>query len=69
MASSSTKERMKNYRARLRKEGFRPIQLWTVDQNEPNFKSELRRQVAKLKEEEEEQNLAFWEQAAAWPRK
>ena len=60
---------MKNYRARLRKEGFRPIQLWTVDQNGPNFKSELRCQVANLKEEEEKQDLAFWEQAAAWPSK
>ena len=67
MASSTTKERMKNYRARLRKEGLRPIQLWTVDQSGPNFKSEIRHQVANLKEEEEKQELAFWEQAAAWP--
>mgnify|MGYP003689881133 CR=1 FL=1 len=58
---------MKNYRARLRKEGFRPIQLWTVDQNGPNLKSEMGRQVANLKEGEEKQDLAFWEQASAWP--
>ena len=58
---------MKNYRARLRKEGFRPIQISTVDLNGPNFKSEIRRQVANLKEEEEKQELAFWEQASAWP--
>ena len=58
---------MKNYRARLRKAGFRPIQIWTVDQNGPNFKSEIRRQVANLKEEEEKQELAFWEHAASWP--
>ena len=55
MNTSTTKERMKNYRARLRKEGLRPIQLWTVDQNGPEFKSEIRRQVANLKEEEEKQ--------------
>ena len=67
MPSSTTKERMKNYRARLRKEGLRPIQLWTVDQSGPNFKSVIRLQVANLKEEEEKQELAFWEQAAAWP--
>ena len=67
MASTTTKERMKNYRARLRMEGFRPIQIWTVDLNGPNFKSEIRRQVANLKEEEEKQELAFWEQASAWP--
>ena len=67
MATSTTTERMKNYRARLRKEGFRPIQLWMVDQSSPNFKSEIRRQVANLEEEEEKQELAFWEQAAAWP--
>ena len=67
MATPSTKERMKNYRARLRKEGFRPIQIWTVDLNGPDFKSEIRRQVANLKEEKEKQELAFWEQASAWP--
>ena len=67
MATPSTKERMKNYRARLCKEGFRPIQIWTVDLNSPNFKSEIRRQVANLKEEKEKQELAFWEQASAWP--
>jgi len=65
--ASSTKDRMKNYRARLRKEGFRLIQLWTVDQNGPNFKSEMRRQVANLKEDKEKQDLEFWEQAAVWP--
>ena len=67
MATPTAKERMKNYRARLRNQGFRPIQIWTVDLNGPNFKSEIRRQVANLKEEEEKQELAFWEQASAWP--
>ena len=67
MASVSTTQRMKNYRERLRKEGLRPVQVWTVDQKNLKFKSELKRQVGNLLAASESKELEFWEQAADWP--
>jgi len=68
MASVSTTQRMKNYRERLRKEGLRPVQVWTVDQKNLKFKSELNRQVGNLLASSESKELEFWEQAADWPK-
>ena len=68
MASVSTTQRMKNYRERLRKEGLRPVQVWTVDQKNLKFKSELKRQVGNLLASSESNELEFWEQAADWPK-
>jgi hypothetical protein len=68
MANLSTTQRMKNYRERLRKEGLRPVQIWTVDQKNPKFKSELKRQVGNLSASSEEKELEFWEQVADWPK-
>ena len=68
MASVSTTQRMKNYRERLRKEGLRPVQVWTVDQKNLKFKSELKRQVGNLLVSSDANGLEFWEQAADWPK-
>jgi len=68
MASVSTTQRMKNYRERLRKEGLRPVQVWTVDQKNLKFKSELKRQVGNLLAASESNELEFWGQAADWPK-
>ena len=68
MASVSTTQRMKNYRERLRKEGLRPVQVWTVDQKNLKFKSELKRQVGNLLVSSDAKELEFWEQAADWPK-
>ena len=68
MASVSTTQRMKNYRERLRKEGLRPVQVWTVDQKNLKFKSELKRQVGNLLVSSDTKELEFWEQAADWPK-
>ena len=68
MASVSTTQRMKNYRERLRKEGLRPVQVWTVDQKNLKFKSELKRQVGNLLASSEAKELKFWEQVADWPK-
>ena len=68
MASVSTTQRMKNYRERLRKEGLRPVQVWTVDQKNLKFKSELKRQVGNLLVSSESKELEFWKQAADWPK-
>ena len=67
MAALSTAQRMKNYRERLRKEGLRPVQIWTVDQKNPKFKSEVKRQVGDLSALSEEKELEFWEQVTDWP--
>jgi len=67
MAALSTTQRMKNYRERLRKEGLRPVQIWTVDQKNPKFKSAVKRQVGNLSSLSEEKELEFWEQVADWP--
>jgi hypothetical protein len=68
MPKASTKQRMKSYRERLRKEGLRPVQIWTVDQKKPDFAKELGRQVANLNMESENEELQFWEKAADWPK-
>ena len=36
------------YRARLRAQGLRPIQIWVPDITAPSFKSEARRQSAEV---------------------
>ena len=59
---------MKSYRERLRKEGLRPVQIWTVDQKNPDFAKELGMQVANLNMESENEELQFWEKAADWPK-
>ena len=59
---------MKSYRQRLRKEGLRPVQVWTIDQNKPEFKEELVRQVANLNQDAESEELQFWEKAVDWPK-
>jgi len=44
MASSSCRSRVKAYRARLRSQGLRPIQIWVPDVNAPGFTEEAHRQ-------------------------
>ena len=68
MPKTSTKDRMKSYRQRLRKEGLRPVQVWTIDQKKPEFKEELVRQVANLSQDAESEELQFWEKAVDWPK-
>lgn len=36
--------RMRRYRARLRAEGFKPVQIWVHDTQAPGFANEARRQ-------------------------
>ena len=37
-------ERMRDHRARLRAEGFRPVQLWLPDTRQPEFLAQARRE-------------------------
>ena len=38
------KEKMRSYRARLKAQGLRPVQLWLPDARSPEFIAEARRQ-------------------------
>jgi hypothetical protein len=52
---------MRDYRARMRAAGLRPIQLWVPDLAAKGFAEKLRRQVAKLDARQEADTLEFIE--------
>lgn len=43
-ARKTPREKMRDYRARLRAAGLRPIQIWVPDTRAKNFATEARRQ-------------------------
>jgi len=42
--SEASNDKVRRRRARLRREGLRPIQIWVPDTRAPNFADEARRQ-------------------------
>jgi surfactin synthase thioesterase subunit len=58
---------MKDYRARLRRQGLRPVQIWVPDQRAPRFMEELKRQVNNLNQQDEKETLELLERIADWP--
>ena len=42
--SSSSRDKVRAHRARLRQQGLRPIQIWVPDMRSPAFAKEARRQ-------------------------
>lgn len=56
--------KMREYRARLREQGLRPVQIWVPDPHSPGFARELSRQVARLDKAHEAETLAFIEAVA-----
>ena len=40
----SSREKVRRYRERLRKQGLRPIQIWVPDVRSPSFRSQAHRQ-------------------------
>lgn len=63
----SGREKMRDYRQRLRAQGLRPVQIWVPDTRAPGFEEELRRQcrIAAASPAEEEA-LDFIEAVADW---
>lgn len=56
------RERNGSYRARMRAQGLRPLQIWVPDPTRPGFAEEVRRQVDLLRgTPEEEDALDFIE--------
>jgi len=44
--ASPVRERVSSYRARLRAQGMRPVQIWVPDVRSPQFAAEAHRQSA-----------------------
>ena len=44
----SSRDRVRAYRAELRRQGLRPIQIWVPDVRSPAFRSEAHRQSAAI---------------------
>lgn len=49
--------KMQRYRAKMRAQGLRPVQIWVPDTRAPGFAEELRRQCALLRDDPEEQEI------------
>jgi len=64
----ATREKVRAHRAKLRKQGLRPIQIWVPDTRSPEFAAEARRQgllVARSKYAKEDQD--FVDSISIWP--
>lgn len=59
-------ERMMDYRARLRKQGLKPVQVWVPDQRAKGFREALRRQILSLEDIEEREAMDFIAGVAEW---
>lgn len=51
---ASTRERVREHRARLRAQGLRPVQIWAPDVHAPEFVAEAHRQSAVIAASEHE---------------
>jgi hypothetical protein len=57
---SSTRDRVREHRERLRRQGLRPVQIWVPDVRAPEFIAQAHRQsVAIAKSEGETEDQAF----------
>jgi len=63
----AAKHRMKDYRARLRKQGLRPVQIWVPDQRQPDFQKALKAQIQKLDTKDESDALDYIAATGDWP--
>jgi hypothetical protein len=64
----SSRDKVKAYRERLRRQGLRPIQIWVPDVRSPEFAAEAHRQsliIAQSPEAQEDQD--FVDSIAEWP--
>jgi hypothetical protein len=58
--SRSSREKVKAYRERMRRQGLRPIQIWVPDVRSPGFAAEAHRQslaIAQSVQEPEDQGF------------
>ena len=65
--SKSSRDKVRAYRERLRKQGLRPIQIWVPDVNSPQFVKEAHRQsLAVAKSPQEKDDQAFIDSISDW---
>lgn len=53
----SSARRTAAYRARLRAQGLRPVQIWVPDTRAPGYQEQIKAQIAALKNSPEEAQL------------
>jgi len=63
MQAPTTKQ--SRYRARLREQGLRPLQIWVPDTRRPDFARECARQSQLVRNDPHEQEINDWLVAAA----
>jgi Protein of unknown function (DUF3018) len=67
--ASTSRARVRTYRARLRSQGLRPIQIWVPDVNAPGFAEEAHRQSrAVAASPAAEADQAFVDSISEWPK-
>lgn len=59
--------KMQAYRARLRAQGLRPVQIWVPDVKAPAFRAQVRRQIRRLDPAHEAEALDFIAAVAEGP--
>jgi hypothetical protein len=65
---ASTRERVREHRAKLRKLGLRPIQIWVPDVRAPEFAAEAHRQSAAIAASEMDADDQAFVDAISWER-
>lgn len=74
---TSSRDRVRAHRERLRRQGLRPIQIWVPDVRASEFRAEARRQALAVAESEAERQeiadlkalfdeLPWWQDAEEW---
>ena len=58
-------ERMHDYRANLRRQGLKPVQMWVFDTKAPGFKEEMARQAKLIAASPDEKEVLEWIELAA----
>lgn len=66
--STSSRGRVREYRARLRAQGLRPVQIWVPDVTSPGFAAEAHRQSrAAAAAPTADDDQAFVDAVTEWP--
>ena len=64
----TSRDKVRAYRERLRRQGLRPLQIWVPDVRSPAFKREARRQALRVARSAGEQDdQAFVDAISEWP--
>ena len=66
--STPSRDKVRVHRARLRRQGLRPIQIWVPDVQAPQFQADAHRQArAVARSARAQEDHAFIEAVTDWP--